>query len=363
MRGTLLESVLVDEMADTIYETGEFVDEFDEYGKNADMWSKTSPDGKGRHNRGGGSTESRRTAAGDDRLSDGLSGGDGPGYTDEGAGNKRGGKVKYFRKNVGEYNEGDNGAGATEGTAGRTVSYSRKKTVRYIPYSRIGSENIRHIRSELTRLYDGEDGVADGIAIENGETVYIVDSGRENGEIRFGVKSFFVIEDEKLRAEYLRRKNDDSISKGYISDGLSSRFGDRSNNNRLGNLEQVSGEELPADKRESQDIGGGISVDNENRRGRGTGGVSFSRKTPDRNAPEISLTQINRSRYKVFTKADAESIISSILHFRAKPAERVLTMSVRFSIIKKTNISAERSRIRISTMSWLWSGRFTPTRK
>ncbi len=72
---------------------------------------------------------------------------------------------------------------------------------------------------------DLEIGIADGLAIEFGNTVYIVDSGIENSKIDFGVRSRINIASAQLREEYIRRKNSESIRKGYIDNGLSSRFG------------------------------------------------------------------------------------------------------------------------------------------
>ncbi len=45
----------------------------------------------------------------------------------------------------------------------------------------VGKENIQSIREQLTKLYDGvNDGIANGVAIENGDTIYIIDSGKDN---------------------------------------------------------------------------------------------------------------------------------------------------------------------------------------
>ena len=57
------------------------------------------------------------------------------------------------------------------------VRYNRK-VAKYIPYSKTSEENVRFVQMELYKLYQGYDNcVAGGIAIENGNIVYIVDSG------------------------------------------------------------------------------------------------------------------------------------------------------------------------------------------
>ena len=142
------------------------------------------------------------------------------------------------------------------------IVYNRKKTARYIPYEKVGDEVIRHIKTELKKIYNNEDGVADGIAIEHGSDVYIVDSGRENGSTTFGVRRRRRISDARARAEYIRRNNNESIRNGYISDGLSSKFGDRYDNDSGRNMRRESRTELQTDSRESQDNQGGVLGEN-----------------------------------------------------------------------------------------------------
>jgi len=57
-----------------------------------------------------------------------------------------------------------------------------------------------------------------------GNTVYVVDSGRENGKITCRAIEKIIINDKDSREEYIRRTNYDALSKGCISDGLSARF-------------------------------------------------------------------------------------------------------------------------------------------
>ena len=62
-----------------------------------------------------------------------------------------------------------------------------------------------------------------------------------------------------MRVEYLRGTNNDAVSKGYISDGLSSRLGDGYDNNRRRDLRRELGEELSSDTRKSENHQEGIS--------------------------------------------------------------------------------------------------------
>ena len=167
--------------------------------------------------------------------------------------------------------------------------FSRKKAS-YIAYNKIGAEDISYVREKLNELYSGiDDGVADGIAVEKGTTVYIVDSGKENGEISFGFKKKITISDDVKRKGYLRRINDDAISRAFLSDGLSQRLGTELDKHRGSNRRYEPREEFAADNRESQHNQSGISRTNGDR-GRGlldnengsTGGqgIKFSLKKP-----------------------------------------------------------------------------------
>ncbi|MBQ9113915.1 MAG: hypothetical protein IJY05_03225 [Clostridia bacterium] len=148
--------------------------------------------------------------------------------------------------------------------------YSRR-TTKYISYNTIGTANVHVIREELKKLYDGvENGIADGVAIEHGNTIYIVDSGKDNGELSFGVRKRKTIQDAKLRTETIRRINNESVSKGRISDGLSSRIGTGYDNNSGRNLRRELGKELSSDTRESANHEEGIS-----------GEVRYSRRITD----------------------------------------------------------------------------------
>ncbi|MBE6674131.1 MAG: hypothetical protein E7596_03380 [Ruminococcaceae bacterium] len=124
--------------------------------------------------------------------------------------------------------------------------------------------------------------VADGVAIEHGNKVYIVDSGKENGKIDFGVRKQVSISDNNLRREYVRRKNNDSISKGYISDELLGRFRYGDDGDRSGDFGREFRKELSADTGEPPNNQESIFDENGDRRRElnldgktGDGGVSF----------------------------------------------------------------------------------------
>ena len=142
------------------------------------------------------------------------------------------------------------------------IVYNRKKTARYIPYEKVGDEVIRHIKTELKKIYNNEDGVADGIAIEHGSDVYIVDSGRENGSTTFGIRRRRRISDAKLRAEFIRSTNNDAISKRFVSDEISSRIGNGLGGDSGRNMRRESRTELQTNSRESQDNQGGVLGEN-----------------------------------------------------------------------------------------------------
>ncbi|HHX81049.1 MAG TPA: hypothetical protein GX692_08300, partial [Acholeplasmataceae bacterium] len=116
------------------------------------------------------------------------------------------------------------------------AQFSRKR-VKYISYAKIGKENIDFIRGELGKLYHGIDnGIADGVAFENGKTVYIVDSGKEEGNISFGVRKAITISDNEYRTKKVEEINERSISKRYVSEQLYEKLGNAPGNDSGSNF-------------------------------------------------------------------------------------------------------------------------------
>lgn len=126
----------------------------------------------------------------------------------------------------------------------------------------MGDDVVRHIKTELKKIYNNEDGVADGIAIEHGSDVYIVDSGRENGSTTFGIRRRRRFSDARLRAEFIRSTNNDAISKRFVSDEISSRVGNRLGGDSGRNMRRESRTELQTDSRESSNNQGGVLGEN-----------------------------------------------------------------------------------------------------
>ena len=135
-------------------------------------------------------------------------------------------------------------------------------------YIKISNEVHRSLLWELRDVYgDVETAVADEVAVALGNTVYVVDSGREEGKITCRAIDKVVIEDQTLREEYIRRKNHDALSKGYISDGLSGRFRSRYADNRQGNRRQEVRSNLQTDNGKSANNQSGVSKANATNRG------------------------------------------------------------------------------------------------
>lgn len=160
------------------------------------------------------------------------------------------------------------------------IVYNKKRNVRYISYNKIGEEAVRHIRMELEKLYASDDGVADGLAIEYEGTVYIVDSGREKGKLTFGIRRRKKAS-ARLRNEFIRSTNNDAVSKGYVSDELSSRVEHGIGSDSGRNMRREFGEELSSNKRESQNNEGRVFEDNGHNGGlteNSTEKIKYSRK-------------------------------------------------------------------------------------
>ena len=169
------------------------------------------------------------------------------------------------------------------------MRYNRSRITRYISYEKVGMENVRHIRSVLKGLYDGVDGIADGIAIENGKSLFVIDTGRDNGEITFGVKKRLTIEDDKMRKERMLEINDGAISNGDVSVHISEKIEHTPSNDSGSGDGRKLQKELSTDNRKPADNKGRVFGENGDR-GRG-GHVRHSRATPEQDRAYTSFAE------------------------------------------------------------------------
>ena len=176
--------------------------------------------------------------------------------------------------------------------ANKNIDYNNetkfaRKTATYIPYDKVGNDNIDAIRQSLTNIYGNLDNcVADGIAIENGNTIYVVDSGKENGEIRFGIRNTIKISDETLRKERMVKINDRAIQDGFISEQLSGKIRGSSDKHSRGSIGQQLQKELSANSRESTNNKERVLEQNADKRG-----IKYS-LSKDSDANTLTETQV-----------------------------------------------------------------------
>lgn len=150
----------------------------------------------------------------------------------------------------------------------KSYNKSTRKVVKYIPYSKVGNENVSQIRRELLKIYSGfDDCVADGVAIERGHTIFVVDSGKEQGQVSFGIRKKITISDETLRKEIVEEINDRAIQDGFISEQILEKFRGSSDKHSRGSIGQQLQKELSVDSRESTNNKERISKQDADRRG------------------------------------------------------------------------------------------------
>lgn len=199
---------------------------------------------------------------------------------------------------------------------------SSRKKASYIAYDKIGAENVSYVREKLNELFSGiDDAVADGIAIEKGTTVYIVDSGKENGEISFGFRAQKIISNNARRKEQIRRINNDAISRGFLSDGLSSRLGSEPAEHIGRDMRRELREESSAGTGESQHNQSGISRTNGDR-GRlldtETNNVHYSLKNVD--GKEIVVIDTDQNIFDGASRSEYGKIVRNYMkdHLRGR---------------------------------------------
>ncbi len=148
--------------------------------------------------------------------------------------------------------------------------FSLQRRAKYIAYDKIGKANIEAIRKKLQNIYAGVgNAVADGIGIEVGTTVFIVDSGKDQGEIAFGVRQRITISNSELRKQRLEALNERAVSKGYVSSELFGRFGGTSDNRNGSGIGRELGAKLSTNQGETEHQQGRVSERNGDSRGRG----------------------------------------------------------------------------------------------
>lgn len=151
------------------------------------------------------------------------------------------------------------GSPESEGKASRTL---RQK---YFAYQDLPYSVVSHIEKELRKLYsDVEEGIADDIAVEYDNEVYITDSSMESGDFHFGIhrETIYEIDDAETRKQFIRMWNDDSISKERISDGLLGKLGYKQTNSGTSNRQLSLGNELQTDSGKSEYNEEGVSQEN-----------------------------------------------------------------------------------------------------
>ena len=143
-----------------------------------------------------------------------------------------------------------------------------KRIAKYIPYNKVGENNIKFLRNKLKKLFsEVEDGIADGIALENGNTIYVVDSGKDNGELSFGVRKQIVIKDEQRRNRYINNINEESYERYHGERTVFKKLGIKLDNDSRSIVGRESGKELSVDSRESINNERRISKQDADRRG------------------------------------------------------------------------------------------------
>ena len=129
-----------------------------------------------------------------------------------------------------------------------------------------------------------DDVVADEIAIENDDNVFIIDASKDNGEIKFGIRKTLTFSDKELRNEYIGRLYNDAIRNGFIGDGLSSELRNRYDNDWRLRGGQNAEEELSNNKKQSESK-------QERNNGEIKSGIKFSKKQSNVDSDGNPLTK------------------------------------------------------------------------
>ena len=201
------------------------------------------------------------------------------------------------------------------------ILYNRKKIAQYIPYSQVGNGAIRHIKTELRKIYNNEDGVADGVAIEYGNNIYIVDSGRENGSISFGVRKKITVSNDAKRSIYIQEINKESAKNGYGDREVFEKLGVKLDYNSGSNVGRESIQDRSVSEGESQDNQGGVLGENADN-GRLTNEVTEDLTNAERES--LSEYQSELGAHMTANLLGSESFIDKLVRDNTTIAEKIL---------------------------------------
>ncbi len=162
------------------------------------------------------------------------------------------------------------------------IRYSR--VAKSIPYFKLNVQTIVALKKELADLYGTmQNGIANGVAIEQGNTVYIIDSGIEDGEISFGVRRRITISDPILRKERLSKINERAISNGFISEPLFGKIRSSSSNNSNSRVRRQLQRKLSDNNGKTEHNEGRVSSSDE------TGGVRRLNIPPNKKSEDSDV--------------------------------------------------------------------------
>ena len=122
-----------------------------------------------------------------------------------------------------------------------------------------GNEVSREARAEYSN------GVADHIAIEYENKVYIVDSGKEKGVISFGVRKKLTISNDVKRSLYIKKNNKEAYENGYGSRDVFEKIGVELDVDHGSDVGQERKKDAKAAGEKSQHNEGRVPEKNENR--------------------------------------------------------------------------------------------------
>jgi len=102
--------------------------------------------------------------------------------------------------------------------------YNKRKTTKYIPYNQVGTANVKYIKAEIAQLFGKQNGIANKIAFEKGDQVYIVDYSQRPNQPLLGFCEIKTIKDAKERAEFVARTNQAAVDGDAVSDNFAARL-------------------------------------------------------------------------------------------------------------------------------------------
>ena len=200
--------------------------------------------------------------------------------------------------------------------------YNKTKIAQYISKSKVGLSACNHIDRKLRKVYANmQDGIADNIAIEYENFIFVVDSGKDRGELTFGVRKRITVSDEAKRRRYIQEINKEAAENGYGDREVFERLGIELDRDSGSDVGRETRENAQGNKRKSSNQQEEIFSNNGDNGSINERSSKTGKDTVEMSKGEIAKFRANYTSDKVFNKRKISEALNDISLISKLPAD------------------------------------------